>query len=383
VEMIARVLKHNINNLLRKEMRRLKITGEQPYIKAVITKLNKIFGTGAESEKFWGGIPKMLETNFPDSGKGLPKDLKRDLEGFKIPFNLSQTDPNKEKPNGICLLFHVLSERCRLSWRGSVKDEFVHTPSLYSVQNPFSPTDLAALDEKVKRTQLIGHSQGVILRMQGISSQHRGKYAEILLNQALVKFRQSLQAVPRNQRTLRNVGDVFHHLHKNGLAELFYRTAIEAMAGDAISLYKYAYFMDTILKDYEAAETYYILSNKCRMTTGNVLAYAKFLRLRGRNENAAELLQQAINKFPNNSLVYHHSAQFHHKVQGNYDLAESYYRKALELGADKPTLLKDFSDFLQDIRKDGAASAVMMKKYDDIVSQSHMLGGERSYRLGF
>jgi len=264
-----------------------------------------------------------------------------------------------------------------------VKDEFVHTPSLYRVQNPISPTDLAALDEKVKRTQLIGHSQGVILRMQGISSQRRGKYAEILLIQALVKFRQSLQAVPRNQRTLRNVGDVFHHLHKNGLAELFYRTAIEAMPGDAISLYKYAYFMDTVLKDYKAAEENYNNSNECRMTTGNVLAYARFLVERGRNDKAAELLQQALNKFPSNSLVHHHCAQFYHKVDLNYDLAESLYKRSLELGENKPNLLKDYADFLLEVRKDPAASAVMLKKYEIIVNQSHLLGGDSFRMTGF
>jgi len=185
-------------------------------------------------------------------------------------------------------------------------------PSLFNVENPFCIYDLASLDEKVKRTQLIGHSQGTVFKMRGISAQkQREKYAENLLIQSLIKFRQSLQAVPRNQRTLRNVADVFLHLKKHGLAKLFYYTAIEVMPDDAISLYKYAWFMEK-MKINDEAEHYFEQSINVRLTTSCVLAYSKFLAVNQKLDQAASLLEKAINKYPKHPLVQHHYAKFYH-----------------------------------------------------------------------
>jgi len=256
-----------------------------------------------------------------------------------------------------------------------VKDEFITKRELFQVKNPFSTSDLVSLNEKIKRTQLIGHSQGVILRMQGISAlKRRPHYAKILLTQSLVKFRQSLQAVPRNQRTLRNVGDVFHHLGKNGLSGLFYLTAIEVMPNDSISLYKYAYFMDKVKKDYEEAKKHYQMSIDYRMSAATSLVYISFLIDRKKTDEAAALIERVTAKFPENGLVHHRCAYFYHTVLQKYHEAEKHYKLAFTIFQDKKApaeLYKNYSDFLRDINQDARLSEEYREMYRIISSRSH------------
>lgn len=183
--------------------------------------------------------------------------------------------------------------------------------------------------------------------MQAISTKSRGKYSEILFRQSLLKFRQSLQAVPRNQRTLRNVADVFNFIEKNRLAKLFYLTAIEASGNDAISLYKYAYFLDTVLND-DSAKDYYLESIKHKMTTGSVLALAKFLLDRQQTEEAEKLLQEACKKFPQSGPVHHYIANYYHFIKVNHDLAKSHYEKAISADPLNTNFLTDYVQLLKD-----------------------------------
>jgi len=348
---------------LRERVRTQGFTGEQPYIGLVIKQLNTIFGTAKESLVFWNQIGVMLATNFPNSETGLPPNLKEYITNYKIVHS------EQSKQTGLCLLFDLLSDRCGLKWRGTVRHEFANSPHLFEVDRPFTNTDLSSLDEKVKRTELIGHSQGVILRMQGMSTKSRGKYSEILFIQSLVKFRQSAQAVPRNQRTLRNVADVFDFLGKKGLAKLFYLTAIEASENDAISLYKYAYFLDSVLND-DSAKDYYVKSIKNKMTTGSVLALAKFLTVRKEIEEAENLLEQACKKFPESGVVQHYMANFYHYVKIDHQRAKNHYQSALTSDSKNTNFLNDYIQLLKDIGEAESAD-VYQTELNNLMKRTH------------
>jgi hypothetical protein len=62
-EMVARVLKDRIYELLRSKMREIKVASQQPYNQVVLDFLNEVFVT--HSSEFWqSGVKKLLEDKF-------------------------------------------------------------------------------------------------------------------------------------------------------------------------------------------------------------------------------------------------------------------------------------------------------------------------------
>jgi len=267
------------------------------------------------------------------------------------------------KQSGFCIIFSMLSSIFGFHFRGTVHKLFCKESSLYNVENPFDTHDINSLDERVKRTEIISHSQGNILKMQAMNSKNT-KYATNLFNEALKYFRQSLQAVPRNQRTLRNVGDVFQHTKKYRLARLFYLTALDTSKSDPISIYKYAYFLHKVLGEPDDAESYYIKSHEIHPTLGNMLSYASFLTERGTFEKALKLYKEASELFKDNPIALFSYAKFLHTVQKkNLDIAGELYAKAYEMSPQNPDILKYYAEYISNINGDGKKAEELLKQH--------------------
>eukprot|EP01127_Copromyxa_protea_P020893 TRINITY_DN703_c1_g1_i2.p1 TRINITY_DN703_c1_g1~~TRINITY_DN703_c1_g1_i2.p1 ORF type:complete len:1017 (-),score=227.10 TRINITY_DN703_c1_g1_i2:65-3115(-) len=346
IQMIARVLKHEFNRKLREHMRFLKHTGERPYIAVVVAYLNLIFGESPSSVEYWDKpLRKLLKKQFLDCLKSVPADvsLKEMLQGMKL--DLVDENEGIVEVDGICVLFDRLCTLCGFDWRGTTRQQFSTRPDLYKVSSPFDNNDMISLDECIKKTQIIAHSQGVVLRMKAVATASRPKYSRNLSRQSIAEFKQSLSAVPRNQRTLRNTADVLSDMNLSGLADLFYRMAEECAPRDAVTLYKYGYFLANQNR-YEEAEKYYKKSIDIKPRGGSLISFAKFLVSQQRNAEAGEAFKRAKDLFPKNANAHRNYAQFLSVVMGETgEEVERALKRALELDPKSPGIYNDLAEY--------------------------------------
>jgi len=219
------------------------IPGEHSYIQLTTKFLNKVFGEKEKSHLFWKECSeKTLNKRFPTLKGNLISDYRKYIKDYTI------SDGKGTTLYGFCVLLEKLSSLVGFNFRGNSFSNFITEREFYEFKNPFYFNDLLSLDEKVKSAQLISHSQGVILRMQANATKKNRRYAENIYLESLKHFRLSL-SVARNQRTFRNIGDVYTKLKFYSLAEIFYAKAIEINEGDSISHYKYAYFLFRYMHD--------------------------------------------------------------------------------------------------------------------------------------
>jgi len=211
-------------------------------------------------------------------------------------------------------------------------------------------TDLLALDEHVKCNHVIAHSQGAILRMRATSAKNQGEehreYTESLFKEALIEFRQSLQAVPQSSRTIQNTADVFFQLGFPNLAFLFYKTAIDADSTDARAYYKLAHFLHSV-KNYEEAERFYAKSHSLEPSPTNLIAYGSFLKEVNHEAKAGKIFQEALKLYPTDSMCHHAYANFL-KHQNNISLAGHHYQLAVQYDQQNLELLYDYANFLNE-----------------------------------
>lgn len=146
-----------------------------------------MFGSSEESRSYWASIiTELMFEMYPHSVTVSPSvSLKDQLIGSTPLYLAGQ--PNTEgskRANGLSLLFKEFVELFGISFRGksfhfhlfhthtligNLLQAFTFDPSLFNVTHPFGIVDIVSLEEKVKRTQIIAHSQGTVLRMQVVS----------------------------------------------------------------------------------------------------------------------------------------------------------------------------------------------------------------------
>eukprot|EP01126_Amoeba_proteus_P002897 TRINITY_DN10944_c0_g1_i1.p1 TRINITY_DN10944_c0_g1~~TRINITY_DN10944_c0_g1_i1.p1 ORF type:complete len:784 (-),score=159.86 TRINITY_DN10944_c0_g1_i1:150-2258(-) len=346
IQMIARVLKHEFNRKLREEMMTLKQTGERPYILVVVKYLNLIFGESDASTKFWKKpLRKLLRKQFLDCLLSIPSEtnLKEMLKGIKL--DLVDDSDSTGEISGLCYLFVRLCDLCGFEWRGSTKQQFTYLPHLYNTQQPFDMNDLVALDERIKKTQIIAHSQGVVLRMKAGVTSGREKYSRNLSWESVKEFIHSLSAVPRNQRTLRNTADVFLENKFFGMADLLYKLAEESVPNDPVTLYKYAYFMEQRGR-LEEAEIYYKKSIELKPRAGSLIIFAKFLVAQEKYAKARETFKRAIELFPKNAVAHRNYSRFLFGVLGEKGEEVEYsLKRAVEIEPKSPEIHMDLSQY--------------------------------------
>jgi tetratricopeptide (TPR) repeat protein len=400
--MLSRVLKNMGNHRLRMEMRRLKYAGEFPYQRCLVSFLNLVFGTSTESLVFWNlHLKNALIYQFPDA---LDEDeLKMDLKVLVLdtpivvntspaPTTKSGPEPSSSLPKvpvnaydtlqsaasspklshksavhtglptePICFLFFTYCRLVGLKLKAGHSESFASNPGLFNVAEPLNVLDLECLPEKVKTLQIVSHAQGLVWKVRGeaASSLTKSKqFAIDLWTLALSAYKESLLANPRDQRTIRNVAEVYHSLGFPHLAGAFAHLAIETNPNDAVSLYKYASFIYATTKNEETAKRYYEAAIRTPSATpGAFLAYAEFSLKQRRTEQALALVEQCLQHFPNSWDALHKMAYLQHFIVKNYDLAHEYYKKALDLESKDLVLLNHYITFLRTIVHDDSLAS--------------------------
>lgn len=375
IEMISRVLRFELSAILRFEMRRIRKTGEQPYFIKTVEYMNLVFGDSQQSRDYWNGeLKNWLRKRFPNSLDGMPEDV--DLKEVVMNFIPPTPSLFHETPTGLCTLFHKFAVLAAVKFTGNVFEQFSTTPSLFAVEYPFDVIDISALEERIKRTHIISHSAGAVYRMQGTAQKNRPRYSKTLFKLSLNLFRESLTAVPRDQRTLRNTADVFQHLGYLRLAKQFYLLGLEANPNDSISIYKYGYFLHKSLKDYAEAEKYYDMSINVNKTPGNMIAFAKYWLEFKRIDRARELLSQAVEIFSKSAVVHLNFALLlHNYPESDDDLrkAAMHYETAVKLDPNDTAAYKAYVEFVKETDSLGASTDVekLTGEIDMLTRRSH------------
>eukprot|EP01119_Soliformovum_irregulare_P021321 TRINITY_DN7074_c0_g1_i2.p1 TRINITY_DN7074_c0_g1~~TRINITY_DN7074_c0_g1_i2.p1 ORF type:complete len:833 (+),score=208.66 TRINITY_DN7074_c0_g1_i2:91-2589(+) len=281
VNIVARVLKNNLRQKLRKKMTTLKKPLEEPYRRLVIKFLNVVFANTETSETYWRTSLKTdIRKNFllalTNEESEIDYPLKPRLPSGEIDANfLSCVLRRFEKLVGM-----------RLSPR-------TQNPEVFFTQTPFFDTDLDTLPLRVKHMNIINFAEGFFFEFEGLT--HRVDdpiSAQRFYQMAIDKFGEALDSNPNNKDLLLNValtwtlaleiaeGNTFPA--ENGAvlrAMEYYLRAISAPPRyDSHSLFLYAYFLERCGK-YETAEDYYLLSLEadpnnpaCLLQYGNFLS---------------------------------------------------------------------------------------------------------------
>jgi Tfp pilus assembly protein PilF len=430
--MISRVLKNMSNHRLRMEMRRLKYAGDYPYQQTLVSFLNTVFGTSTESLTFWNThLKHALLYQFPDaltpqetnldlrvlaldspiinkdskslhsrhsytppsttSSKeyspetSLPSPSKRSVDAQaateSLPFKVASAAFIRDliKEGGdfdlpiepICFLFFSFCRLVGLNLKASHMKSFASNPALFDVAEPLNVLDLSGAPQKVKTLQIVSHAEGLVwkVRAEAASAMPKSQqFAVGLWKLSLESYKQSLLANPRDQRTIRNVAEVYHALGMQELAGAFAHLAIETNPDDPVSLYKYATFIYSTTKNMETSKRYFEAAIRATPTTpGAILAYAEFCLKLGRIPQAASLVERCVADFPNSWDGLHKLAYLNHTVLKDYDKAHEYYKKAIEIECKDLVLLAHYVAFLKDIIKDESLAAsyeLFMKKLE-------------------
>jgi len=238
---------------------------------------------------------------------------------------------------------------------------FASNPALFDVAEPLNVLDLDGAPEKVKTLQIVSHAQGLVwkVRAEAAAAMPKSKlFAADMWKLSLDSYKQSLLASPRDQRTIRNVAEVYHSLGFDALAGVFAHLAIETNPNDSVSLYKYASFVWATSHSEETTRRYFEAAiRSTSVTPGAYLSYAEFCLKLKRYEQATSLVQRCLDIFPNSWDALHKMAYIQQFIVKDYEKAHAYYRKALEKESKDLVLLHHYVTFLRTIVKDEALAS--------------------------
>lgn len=161
-------------------------------------------------------------------------------------------------------------------------------------------------------------------------------------DEALKVFTQGLDAAKGNEELSEfwgYIGDVYHEMGKDNKAFKAYRKALEHNSDNVLVLNNYAYFLSLLDKDLERALT--MAQRAVKLESGNasyVDTLAWVLHRLGRNEEAKQVMSQALSLSAQRdaSLLIHYGDILW--ALGEKFMADTYWKKAVELGFDKEAL---------------------------------------------
>jgi Tfp pilus assembly protein PilF len=130
----------------------------------------------------------------------------------------------------------------------------------------------------------------------------------------------------------------------------------------------YAWFLETISKDYDSAEIYYKKAIEADPMNANYLgAYGIFLfQIRKDYDSAEVYCKKAINANPRHASNLGNYATILDHIRKDYDSAETYYKKAIEADPMHVNNLGNYAIFLFKIRKDHDSAENYYKKAFEI-----------------
>ena len=278
VEMIARIIKHNIRELMRNQLKKWHIPLEHACRQTVIDHLNVIFGCHDESEQYFRtNILNKLFANFsfkllhPEEGN----QLKATLEG-----------------EDLCLLFRLVQKMTALRFTENAMKEFSSDPNVYKFKKPFHNTELEEIDVCIRHLNIVALAQGYVLKMSARAKPGTENSIR-LCKLAFEKFKLALQDNPNDKRVLCELADVCTILRDMEKADEYYQRAIRVDPSDASSLFKYAVFLEDSHR-MDSAEDYYLRTLENNPSHDHCLQrYGHFLEGQGKPDSAEEFFIRA------------------------------------------------------------------------------------------
>ena len=189
-EMIARVLKNEINNSLRQVMKNTQLPLKVPFSFAITNFFNQLIG--------WGNNQQMEEsTNF---WKITCKKLL--LEKFLFPLTNEEYDVSYDLRLNIyhVHLFYQLEKLTAITFNQRIFDELKTSNSLLDLHMELSSTDIVTIGAKVKHLNIIDLAEAKVLTFEAINSQSN----QSLWNQIYNKFSSAMEGNTLSWNTLLN-----------------------------------------------------------------------------------------------------------------------------------------------------------------------------------
>ena len=275
VEMVARVIKHKIRELMREQMKKWKLPLEHNCRQTVIDYLNLIFGSSTESDTHFDEVlaPRICE-NFVGS-------LNPDERKYPLKKMLSDED--------LCSLFVLVQEMAALRFPRSALKEFSSDPGIYKYKSPFHNTELTEIGVTIRHLNIVALAQGYVLKVGARShSSVSVENTTRLCKLAIVKFQQALEDNPGDKRALNELADTSSILGKYEEAREYYLRAIAADPLDSNTLFRFAVFLEEKMNLNQEAEEYYLRTLEVNPKHDHCLQrYGHFLECQG-NHDAAE-----------------------------------------------------------------------------------------------
>ena len=275
VEMIARIIKHELRSKMKQQMRELKLPLEHSCREMVIAHLNLVFGKSPESEyHFNHSVKEHLLRNFEEALSDTEK------EG-SLKLLLSGKDQ--------CMLFRIVQQMTSLVFTSSAQNEFSYKENAFEFENPFHVTDLEEIGVRVRHLNIVALAQGYVLKNQ---ARKLGKNSERLCKLALEKFKQALSDNPGDIRALRELADASNLLGDKEAADMYYKRAT-TISNDPNTLFKYAVFLEENKKIEEAEEYYLRTLEKDAKHDHCLQRYGYFLENQGNHDSAEKFFIRA------------------------------------------------------------------------------------------
>ena len=277
VEMVARIIKHELRSKMRQQMRELKLPLEHSCREMVIDHLNLVFGKTPESEEHFNhSIKEHLLRNFEEALT--EKEKESPLKGLL-------TGKKRE-------LFIQVQQMTNLIFTSSAQNEFANKENAFEFENPFHVTDLDEIGVRVRHLNIVALAQGYVLKNQARKCQLDEKNSERLCKLALEKFKQALSDNPGDIRALRELADASNILGDKEAADMYYKRAT-TISNDANTLFKYAVFLEENRKIQEAEEYYLLTLEKDLKHDHCFQRYGHFLENQGNPESAEQFFIRA------------------------------------------------------------------------------------------
>lgn len=245
VEMISRTVKHILRKKMRSLMKRLKAPISSPFRTLVVTILNLVFGSSPEATAFWNErLKPQLVFYFPSC---LSREERRET------FNFRDVLPGHDLPK----LFLAIVKQSTLKFRPRCAQDFTQDPHLFNHPQPFDDTDLEEIGVAVHHMNIMTLAQGYVLKNKGRQCHlHSGASEARLYRLAMEKFEEALLSNASDLKALRELADTAYLLKNNDLASEYYQRLLEANPHDALTLFKYATFLEATGALEDAEECY-------------------------------------------------------------------------------------------------------------------------------
>ncbi len=306
LNMVARVVKIGFRKTLRAEMKRLRVSIDEPYRIAAKDFLNLVFSSSAESESYWSEeVPRLLNQRFqlrPGNWNAFPKSLKRAI--FDV-----------EKVNGVAfnakaVLFLQVQQALGLKVAPSLVALLQTQPKVYAQKAVFDDVDVEDVGLRVKFLDVISNAQGFVFSKRAEEKEKDGFFeaARSLYHRAYMGYQAALGSCPNDSILLRNCAMVMTKLYRLDAAmnhtsaslqsaslddpllfgaQMSFKKAIQANRKSPLFYASYADFLRD-LGSLEDAEAHYLEAlMRDPFSVATLRSYAGLLEQMGEREHAA------------------------------------------------------------------------------------------------